>query len=458
MSAAPSLTARAIMLLLIVGTAALVARQVVVARHVQGRYWTPWRIVGWAIVTLLALSARLPLFMSLLMPPQTVLVDFFQEWASVQNWRHGLDIYEDLGLAAARYLKLDVDMREQYAVEVNAHPPAAVLVAMPVALLGNYSLAVLAWNLLSLVLGAAALAIIDRELRLAQCWPALLALVPLALFFDPLLLQVHFAQLNLLLLFLVVGAWAAARRRQDALAGAFLGTAAAVKLYPSLLILYFALQRRWRLAAAALLAALAWLAATLLVFGVEAHLDYVFKVLPRVQEWRSGWGNLSLLGWWARLFDPGTKGGPVIPLLSAPTLARAGAFASVAILIVAASWIAWRARTLRQRELSLALFIVTMLLASPTSWEHYFILLILPAAIFWTVGDGRLVALGLVVLLLPIWLPPAAMFYLWGGMGPKALPIHSLLLFPLKTYAILAFWSLLAWAAAGKVNEPEPTT
>lgn len=456
MNSAPSLVARAAFLLLIGGAAGLVARQVVVARRNPSAYWTPARTVAWGLVALLVLYVRGPLFVQTLMPPEQVLVDFFQEWSSVQNWKHGFPIYEDQDRPAARYLGHRINLREHHAVEVNAHPPAAVLMTLPVALL-PYSQAVLVWNLLSLVLGAAALWTINSELRLARSWRPLLALVPLALLFSPFLLQTFFAQLNLLLLFLIVGAWAAARRGQDVLGGIFLGTAVVVKLFPGFLCLYFALQGRWRLVAGATITVLAWTGATMAIFGIDAHAEYAFKVLPRVHEWRGAWGNLSVLGWWSRLFDPGTKGGAVVPIVHAPLVARVGTYACSALLVMAASWICWRARN-AQQELGLGLTIVTMLLVSPTCWDHYLSLLLLPAAQLWsTLNDGRLLGMSLTILL-PVWLPTRALFVL-GGVGmPPLKPAHSLLLFSLRTYALLAFWLFLAFGAMGKYKSTAATT
>ncbi|MCL6501079.1 MAG: DUF2029 domain-containing protein [Pirellulales bacterium] len=381
------------------------------------------------------------------MPPSRVLVDFFQEWSSVQNWRRGLPIYEEQVLAVDRYLGIKIDPTEQQAVEVNAHPPASVLMAMPMFWL-DYPRATLAWNLLSLVLGAAALWVINVECKLAESWRTLLVVVTLALLFDPLLAQTLFAQLNLLLLFLLVGAWAAARRQQDRLAGVLLGTAVAVKLYPALLVAFFAMQRRWRLVVAALLAALAWCGMTVLVFGLDTHYQYAWEVVPRVHEWRAGWGNLSVLGWWSRLFDPGTKGGLVTPMVYNPWLAKAGNYVTASLLVGAACWIAWRARTPQARELSLGLFVVTMLLISPVCWPHYLLMLVLPAAQVWSsISESRLVVLGVVVLLLPVWWPPILVGFLSGGVPTPATPKYSLLVFSLRTYALLSFWLFLAWAA-----------
>lgn len=454
--AVPSgIVARAILLLVISGVAALLAHEIVVARRNLAGYWTATRKGVWSIVALLVLCLRGPVFVQMLMPPQTVLVDFFQEWSSVQNWRRGLPIYEHHEQAAARYLGFSFDPKDYSAVEWNAHPPPAVLFAIPLAWL-SYPHATLAWNLLSLVLGAASLWVINRELEVARSWRPLLALVPLALMFDPLLSQAFYAQLNLLLLFLIVGAWSALRQNREILAGVCLGTAAAVKLFPALLFLYVLLRGRWRVFGAGMAAGCAWLAASLVVFGVDAYRDYVLQVIPHVDEWRSSWGNLSLAGWWSRLFDPGTKGGEVVPLGYWPLLARTGTYASALVLTAVASWATWRARGRRQVELSFALFVLTTLLVSPICWNHYLLLLLLPAALAWTYAcSTRGLALVLVVAHAVIWVPPPWLVYLCGGMTIPSAPLDSLLVFSLKSYMLLICWGLLAWAVLREHSDME---
>ncbi len=443
MAPSSGIVARMVLLLLIAGAAALLAHEIVVARRNPAGYWTTARKAAWSVIALLVIWLRGPLFVQTLMPPERVLVDFFQEWSSVQNWRRGLPIYEHQVQAAARYLGFSFDPREEFAVEFNAHPPPAVLFAIPLVWL-SYPHATLAWNLLSLLLGAAALWVINRELKLACSWRPLLALVPLALLFDPLISQTFFAQLNLFLLFLIVGAWSAMRQNREVLAGVCLGTAAAVKLFPGLLFLYFLLQRRWVTLAAGVLTACGWFCMTLLLFGLDAHIDYIAHVLPKVQEWRSALPNMSIQGWWARLFYPGTKGGLVQPLAYWPAFGRVGALVSSLGLVIGAASILWRTRDLRCRELGLASMTVTMLLVSPTCWEHYLLLLLLPFAQAWRFdgNHARFVRAGS-LLLTPVWLQFDVINWLVTGhlVLPRPVsPIVSLLALSLKTYILLGFW------------------
>src|SRR5262249_11951472 len=129
--------------------------------------------------------------------------------------------------------------------EVNAHPPTAVLLALPFGWI-DYRTAHLVWNILCVALLIVSIQLMIRQLSIRFHALDLLWLVPLLLLCTPFLLHLYLGQLNLLLLALIVATWSAERSDRPILAGFFLGTATAIKLFPGLLLLYFVLQRRWR--------------------------------------------------------------------------------------------------------------------------------------------------------------------------------------------------------------------
>jgi hypothetical protein len=98
--------------------------------------------------------------------------------------------------------------------------------------------------------------------------------------------------------------------------------------------------------------------------------------------WRSAATNVSIPGLAAKLFDPGHKGSILTaPLLRSPTLAWfASAAGSIAVLTGLVLTIR-RARARHQRDLAFGLTLVACILISPVSWEHYFVLLLLPLAL-----------------------------------------------------------------------------
>ncbi|MBF6590641.1 MAG: DUF2029 domain-containing protein, partial [Ktedonobacterales bacterium] len=152
------------------------------------------------------------------------------------------------------------------------HPPAYLLLISPFTLL-PLPWAAVVWNLATLVALAAGLALTARELGLAPTAPWRLgALLALGVFWPPLLGALLEAQISPLLLLLVILAWRAARRGQLSWAGAALGIAGALRLFPLLAVGYFALRREWR---AVFAAAGAFAAVSLLPLPLISPAGYI---------------------------------------------------------------------------------------------------------------------------------------------------------------------------------------
>jgi hypothetical protein len=320
--------------------------------------------------------------------------DFVQEWASARNYFEGQPIYEDQETSLARYLDFQRDPAQptdRFFIQVNAHPPTSVLLALPLAHL-DYPDAVLAWNLISLAALGASAWLMNRSLRVASSPWALLPLACFLLLCGAFRQQVIQGQLNLVLLLLLTGTWAADRIGRPLLAGTLLGTAAAVKLFPGFLLLYFLVRRDWRAVAAGAASFVLLGAITAGVLGIDAYRDYVGLVVPHVRGGESSWLNSSLAGFWARLFDPATQQERVDPLLRSAALARGATLVCRAAVVVLVGWSAWRAPTTAGRDLAFALAMVGMLLVSPVTWDHYFLLLALPVLVVWQALPSRGIA------------------------------------------------------------------
>jgi hypothetical protein len=400
-------------------------------------------------------------------PDVLPVVDFFQEWASARNFLDGRPVYTPQADSYKYYLPpvyvwpslpLPPVPPDRMFIEVNAHPPTSVLLVLPLALL-SYPNATLVWNLLSL--GALALSglIIIRQLniRLAAWW--LLPLTVLLLLNAPLQEQVRQGQLNLLLLLLLTGTWAADRSGWPVLAGVLLGTASAIKLFPAFLFLYFLLRKRWRVVVAGMAWGLLLTLGTAAVFGPQTYVSYVRDVIPQVNEWRSGWNNASLPGLFAKLFDPGSKHYEVTPLVHSVWLARLGTGISAMVIVALLTWNVPRARSLRDRDQSFAAFVTAMLLLAPMTWEHAFTIAVLPVAILW----ARSVAFSykrraLLVLIVLLSIHPVTMYGLLileknqQLMDMQARPVQTLVVLSIQSYALLAMFGL-GMAGLGRRGE-----
>jgi hypothetical protein len=96
----------------------------------------------------------------------------------------------------------------------------------------------------------------------------------------PLHRNLLYGQYYLLLLVLIVAACWAYLRDLHILAGVLLALAAAVKIFPVLLFVFFLLRRDWRALIAAAVTGIAATAVSIAVFGLNLHRTYLAEVLP----------------------------------------------------------------------------------------------------------------------------------------------------------------------------------
>jgi hypothetical protein len=401
----------------------------------------------WAILAVVVGLWQGPAFVRSMRPARSYLCDFLQEWASARNLLDGRPIYEDQEISLARYLDFRRDPAnptDRFFLRVNAHPPTSVLLAVPLAWL-DYPDAVLAWNLLSLAALAVSLWLMNRSLRITSSPWALLPLVTYLLLCGPFRQQVIQGQLNLVLLLLLTGTWAADRSGRPLLAGVLLGTATTIKLFPGFLLLYFLLRRDWKAAAAAVISAAVLTGLTAGVVGVAAYRDYVTEVVPQVGAgFESSWWNASLAGFWSRLFNPATDQHHVLPLWPNPLLAQAGTLLSRLAVVALLVRVVPRARTPAEQDLAFGLVLVGMLLVSPLTWDHYFLLLPLPVVLLWQrLPPGGITRWLFAVIPLILSLNLKWFFGLTvpgGWPGGMAGPVQTLTVVALPFYALLALF------------------
>lgn len=379
--------------------------------------------------------------------------DFAQEWTSARNFLVGLPVYLDYRQSLETHLGGSASPAFLY----NAHPPGAVLVALPFGLL-EYRAAYLLWSILSLLCLTVSLWMIAGARRSDRFGLTELCLLTLVVSGNSLMHQTVQGQLNLVLLVLITGSWWADRKNAPACSGVLIGIAAAVKLFPAFLVVYYLAQRKWRAVWGSAVAFVAVNGVGCLLFGVQAYRDYLFRAAPDVAKFRDTWPNASLLGFWSKLFDGAF--GHVLPLWHSPLLAKMLTVISCLVLIAATWWsVARTARSAGEtsasdpdRNLAFALCCAGMLLASPITWDHYFLLLI-PALWFaWQACQGQIVSRTLIVLVAValLWLNP---FSVWATMIPKqfgtngqdriAGPVLVLTLISFQFYALLGFYLLV---------------
>jgi hypothetical protein len=327
--------------------------------------------------------------------------DFFQEWASGRNYLAGVPVYnpqKEVYVREFANLGFDPPPRDATPPDmnpVNAHPPASILVFLPLARV-TYVTAFRIWSVVSIVMIAAAVILLRRELGPGPVHGFWIIVTLMLLFSFPLREQMYNGQLNPVLLLCITGAWIASRRDRDGLAGVLLGIAAAVKLFPLFLFIAPALRRRWSTLAAGAVTIIAANIVAVIVLGVGAYRDYVFNVMPALVVMQSSAYNASLVAFWKKLFDsPGVGFLPVHEWAHWPAVALIGLVLSAIAIIAAIAVSHRRARDREGVDLAFAAVILGMVLLSPITWPHGFLILLLPLVLLARRLDGQHVAASL---------------------------------------------------------------
>src|SRR5437588_2117576 len=252
------------------------------------------------------------------------------------------------------------------------YPPAFAVTLIPLTWIPN-DLAVRIWLVLIQAAVVASLviiyAVIGRPRR-----GELLCLVAVLTTFFPLLSSNLTGTMNAILLLLLTVAWAAWQRQRDLAAGAMIGIAAVIKLFPLALVPYLAWRRHWRLLAALGATLLGGVLLGLVVTSLDHNLYYFRDMLPHLAAGTGYRENQSLAGFTARICNPslaqdGGSAGWCGRLLDWPLV-----LALIAMLIAASS----RAG---RPGLEFALAVTALPLISSVTWSFHLVVLILPIAL-----------------------------------------------------------------------------
>jgi len=298
------------------------------------------------------------------------------------------------------------------------YPPFFAVVMAPLTLLPYHS-ANLAWFWLNTALLAASIGLlvrIARSLSRSQEEGPLSLLAVCVVFvclnFFPTIRAMQCGQAGFVLLFLTTAALAlclapagapGGPRGRSALAGACLALAAAIKLTPIILIAWLAWAGRRRVAAWGL----GWLAAFgaigLAVAGWSNHLTYATGFMPSLARGAATYANQSINGFLNRLLTD--RSVAVFDFAEEPALVWWGTRLAAAALLACAFWLTRRsagpeAQPGRALALGYGLMVLSTLMVAPISWEHHYVMALLPLAILigCQADGGSLRALALLAL------------------------------------------------------------
>jgi alpha-1,2-mannosyltransferase len=339
-----------------------------------------YQAVALAILLLVLLVTYLLLLSSVAELP--VVWDFTIYYASARHFWEGQSLYAAVPVDALGTPPESIALARD-TLHANLSPPPAMLLMAPLGL-WSYTSAYSIWTIVSILCGLAAVVCLgttlDRED--GRTGPTLVLGILLLAYF-PTFVNVQLGQVALVLLLLLSIVWVAARGGRDTVAGVALGLALTMKLFAALLLLYFLVRRRWRLAAWSAATLLLTTAAGLLVFGPASFREYL-RALETVTWYASNW-NASFLGFLTRILG----GSENVPLVGVPGLAHALSYGLSLAGILALVWLSWP----RVGEplpaifdLGFGLTLALMLLVSPLGWIYYLPLMLIALAGAWRVS------------------------------------------------------------------------
>lgn len=176
------------------------------------------------------------------------------------------------------------------------------------------------------------------------------------------------------------------KQGRDWLAGILLGFSGLIKLsfIPSLA--YFFIRQHWRVVGGGLLVAGLAIGLSLLVIPLSLNIEWLEKnILSTAGHSIAAYNNQSLSGFLARHLIPGSDVYSWVPIPLEPEfnivsgILMALFYLPVVIIIVTD----WKSqRTTSQYILEFIIVFVCSLLTSPISWTHYYMLLLIPIALY----------------------------------------------------------------------------
>ena len=259
--------------------------------------------------------------------------------------------------------------------QYNFHPPTNAILFMPFTYL-PYQVAFITWNLIGLLALLLVWKMIVAETHLAM--PIAKTLAGAVLIWPPFVSNAALGQISIFTALALVWGWRLLARGQDVRGSLVLGAISLIKLFPLIFVAFLIATRRWRASEAFAAVVLGGLGATWLAGGTGTFALYFREVIPEnTRLWIVFPLNTSIPGAVAMLSRPAQWASPVL----APRTGAALTMIACAAMVGFTTWVAVGARRRRSvEEREYIAFGVAMLLLSPLTWSHTFLVLIWPAA------------------------------------------------------------------------------
>lgn len=239
--------------------------------------------------------------------------------------------------------------------------------------------------LLSLLSVAGCVFLVARYWTPSLFHPVSLSLIVLALSFsEPFLFAMTLVQTHALLLFLTVGGILLAQQDRPVWAGLCVALAAAVKITPGVLLVYWIASRRWKAA----LSLLAWSAllsvGTRVAVGASLFHEYLANMHRVSNVLLVSENNQSLASWYMSRFFSSDE---VFDVTAFPLPATLRTLSMLCMLICTAfaGLLDGRPRSVADAEdasgarfCGAGIVLVAMTVFAPIAWTHYYLVLVIP--------------------------------------------------------------------------------
>lgn len=264
-------------------------------------------------------------------------------------------------------------------VSFAPNPPTSILPLVPFTGLQPLS-AKRSWLVLSLALLALSLWTLRQVTSLSWRRLALISLLSIL----PLSVDFLFARPYVLILFLVCAAYYAARLGNYWTSGAMWSVAAAIKLFPGVAVILFAWKRNWRALGGFLVGAIALVAVSVFLFGLEVHRIFLNEVVSQASrgDWLGPYvlSQNSFITLWGHLFLIEPELNPS-PWIQSPTLYALALAITITVLVMVFLLSISRDNTPEAMALHWAALIPLLLLLSTTTAPDHSCLLIFTAIV-----------------------------------------------------------------------------
>ncbi len=216
-------------------------------------------------------------------------------------------------------------------------------------------------------------------------WPVRLetvaGLIALVAGFLPILRNLDSGQINLLILLLLCLAMNALRSGRYVKAGIWLAMAVLVKPVPAILFVGLMLHRKWTTIISGLIAVGVSLGLSFVCFGANVNFSFfkrlIFSESTVISTW---WSSQNLASFFLRLFSSEGGNPERTPWLNVPALAWI--FWGICAFIFCYLTFKLTMKDLKMPlVVNMSLWLITGLLVSPRTWDHYFPWLLIPVVL-----------------------------------------------------------------------------